>query len=52
MPRAYACIKQYQSTPPLVDGDRFVAVHLQWNAKKIPKCEKIFSSKRPDAWTT
>ena len=30
MPRAYACIKQYQSTPPppplFVDRDRFVAV--------------------------
>ena len=30
MPRAYACIKQYQSNPPpppLVDRDRFVAVN-------------------------
>ena len=29
MPRTYACIKQYQSTPPpslFVDRDRFVAV--------------------------
>ena len=36
MPRAYACIKQYQSTPsPRVDCDRFVAEKKQWNANKF-----------------
>ena len=37
MPRAYACIRQYQSTrPPLVDRDRFVAVKLAM------KCQQVY----------
>ena len=42
MPRAYACIKQYQSTPPsplFVECDRFVAVK-QLNANKFTKMRK------------